>query len=226
MARTAEPYPAAFSQLEQLMAPEDAIAVRLWGLTGWSMNWCIVVTELFAVMVVVPFALGLRGLYGADVAFCVSAGVLLSASWWTRSVLVIAITSQHQLLCCRISRPFPRKTITRAPAAVRVVCRLPSWLAVRPAPLPRARHQWQDRSAQHSRPVPAGCPDSDRVSAPDSPELDLTGQPWIRRPTHHERHERMGRWLTGSRYWLPACLARSQISSPDSPITRPLVRKK
>jgi hypothetical protein len=46
---------------------------------------------------------------------CGSVGVLLSASFWTRSVLVIAVTSQRRLLCCRISRPFLRKTFTQAP---------------------------------------------------------------------------------------------------------------
>ena len=115
MARTAEPYPAVFRQLEQLVAPGDQITSRLWGMTGWSMNSWIVATELFAILLVVPFMLGLRGLYGADLALCLSAGVLLSASWWTRSVLVIAITGQRQLLCCRISRPFLHKTITQAP---------------------------------------------------------------------------------------------------------------
>ncbi len=115
MARTAEPYPGVFRQLEQLVAPGDQITFRFWGLTGWSMNWWIVATELFATLLVVPFMLGLRGLYAADIALCGSAGVVLSASWWTRSVLVIAITSQRQLLSCRISRPFLHKTITQAP---------------------------------------------------------------------------------------------------------------
>lgn len=115
MAKTAEPFKAVFDQLEKLAAPEDQIAVRLWGLTGWSMNWWLVTSEVFAVLLVLPFMLGLRRLYGADLALCGSVGVLLSVSWWTRSVLVIAITSQRQLMCCRISRPFLRKTITQAP---------------------------------------------------------------------------------------------------------------
>ncbi len=115
MAKTAEPYPAAFRQLEKLVAPGDEIVARLWGLTGWSVNWWIVTSEVFAVLLVLPFMLGLRSLYAADLALCGSAGALLSASWWTRSVLVIAITSQRQLLCCRISRPFQRKTITQVP---------------------------------------------------------------------------------------------------------------
>jgi hypothetical protein len=59
--------------------------------------------------------LGLRRLTGADLALCAPAGVLLSASFWTRPALVIAITRQRQLMCCRISRPFQRKTITQAP---------------------------------------------------------------------------------------------------------------
>ncbi len=115
MANTAEPYPAAFHQLESLVAPEDEIVARLWALTGWSMNWWMVTTEVFAVLLVLPFMLGLRGLYVADLALCGSAGALLSASWWTRSVLVITITRQRQVLCCRISRPMQRKTITQAP---------------------------------------------------------------------------------------------------------------
>lgn len=115
MARTAEPYPPAFRQLEQLAAPGDQITSRLWGMTGWSVNWWIGATELFAILLVVPFMLGLGGLYAADLALCASAGVLLSASRWTRPVLVIAITSQRQLLCCRISRPFLHKTISQGP---------------------------------------------------------------------------------------------------------------
>jgi hypothetical protein len=115
MARTAEPYPAAFRQMESQVTPGDEIVVRLWGLTGWSMNWWLVTTELFAVVLVVPFMLGLRHLYTADISLCGSVGVLLSASWWTRAALLISITSQGQLLCCRISRPFQRKTISSAP---------------------------------------------------------------------------------------------------------------
>lgn len=115
MAKTAEPYRAVFSQLEQHVAPGDEIALRFWGLTGWSMNWWMVASQVFAILLVLPFVLGLRRLYGADIALCGSAAVLLSASWWTRSVLVFAITRQRQLLCCRISRPFQRKTITQAP---------------------------------------------------------------------------------------------------------------
>jgi hypothetical protein len=115
MAKTAEPFKQVFDQLEKLAAPEDQIAARIWGLTGWSMNWWIVTSEVFAVVLVVPFMLGLRRLYDVDLALCGSVGVVLSVSWWTRSVLVIAITSQRQLLCCRISRPFLRKTITQAP---------------------------------------------------------------------------------------------------------------
>ncbi len=116
MARTAEPYRAVFSQLEQRVAPGDEIAARFWGLTGWSMNWWTVASEVFAVLLVLPFMLGLRRLYGADLSLCGSAGVLLAASWWTRPALVIAVTRQRQLLCCRVSRPFQRKTTTQAPA--------------------------------------------------------------------------------------------------------------
>jgi hypothetical protein len=115
VAKAAEPYRAVFSRLEQHVAPGDEIADRFWGLTGWSMNWWMLTSQVFAILLVVPFMLGLRRLYGADLALCASAGVLLSASWWTRPALVIALTRQRQLLCCRISRPFQRKTITQAP---------------------------------------------------------------------------------------------------------------
>ena len=115
MAKTAEPFKKVFDQLESLAAPEDQIAARIWGFTGWSMNWWLVTSEVFAVLLVLPFMLGLRRLYDADLALCGSVGVLLSVSWWTRSVVVIAITSQRQLLCCRISRPLLRKTITQGP---------------------------------------------------------------------------------------------------------------
>jgi hypothetical protein len=115
VAKTAEPYLAVFRQLEALVAPEDEIAARVWGLTGWSMNWWLVTTEVFAVLLVLPFMLGLRRMYDADLVLCGSAGVLLSASWWTRSVQVIAISGQGQLLCCRITRPFQRKTISQGP---------------------------------------------------------------------------------------------------------------
>jgi hypothetical protein len=64
---------------------------------------------------VLPFVLGLRRLYGADIALCGAAGVVLATSFWTRPALVIAITRRRQLLCCRISRPFQRTTISHAP---------------------------------------------------------------------------------------------------------------
>ena len=115
VAKTAEPFREVFSRLEQQVAPGDEIAARFWGLAGWSLNWWILTSQVFAILLVVPFMLGLRRLYGADLALCTSAGVLLSASWWTRPALVIAITRQRQMLCCRISRPFQRKTITQAP---------------------------------------------------------------------------------------------------------------
>jgi len=115
VAKTAEPYGAVFTELEKHVAPGDSIAARFWGLTGWSMNWWMVTSQIFAILLVLPFMLGLRRFYGADIALCASAGVLLSASWWTRPALVIAITRKRQLLCCRISRPFQRKTITQAP---------------------------------------------------------------------------------------------------------------
>jgi hypothetical protein len=116
VAKKAEPYRAVFSRLEQDVAPGDEIAARFWGLAGWSMNWWILASEFFAIVLVLPFILGLHRLYNADLVLCGSAVVLLSASWWIRPVLVIAITRQRQLLCCRISRPFQRKSITQAPA--------------------------------------------------------------------------------------------------------------
>jgi hypothetical protein len=115
IAKTAGPYPEIFRELEQLVAPDDEIAARLWGLTGWSMNWWLVASQVFGVLLVLPFILGRRGLYSADLALCGSAAALLSVSWWTRSVLVIAITRQRQLLCCRMNRPFRHKTISQAP---------------------------------------------------------------------------------------------------------------
>ena len=115
MAKTAEPYGVVFTELEQHLAPGDAIAARFSGLTGWSMNWWMVTSQIFAILLVLPFMLGLRRFYDADIALGASAGALLSASWWTRPALVIAVTRQRQLLCCRISRPFQCKTITQAP---------------------------------------------------------------------------------------------------------------
>lgn len=115
MAKTAEPYRAVFSRLEQQVVPGDEIAGRFWGLTGWSLNWWMLASLAFAILLVVPYMAGLRRLYGADLAVCAVVGVLLSVSWWTRSALVIAITRQRQLLCCRISRPFHRESITQAP---------------------------------------------------------------------------------------------------------------
>jgi hypothetical protein len=115
VARSAHPFTQVFSQLSQLVEPGDEIVARFWGLTGWSMNVWIVATEAFAVLLVLPFVLGLRHLYGADLALCGSAGVLLSTSYLTRPALVIAVTAHRQLLCCRISRPMQYKTISQAP---------------------------------------------------------------------------------------------------------------
>lgn len=84
------------------------------------MNWWFV--TVVAVLLVLPFILGLHRLYGADIAVCGSALALLSASFYTRPALVIAITGQHQLLCCRISRPSQRKTIAHGPVVT-------SWFA-------------------------------------------------------------------------------------------------
>ena len=115
MARTVQPPSAAFRQLSRNVEPDDEIVATFWGLTGWSMNLWTVTTLTFAILLVLPFMLGLRPLYGADLALCGTVGVLLSASFLTRPALVIAVTRRRQLLCCRISRPFQRTTITQAP---------------------------------------------------------------------------------------------------------------
>ena len=73
MAKTAEPYRAVFRQMEQQVAPGDEIAARFWGLTGWSMNWSMVTGQVFAILLIVPFMLGLRRLYDADLVLCGSA---------------------------------------------------------------------------------------------------------------------------------------------------------
>jgi hypothetical protein len=111
----AQPHSAAFSQLSELADAGDEIVARFWGLTGWSMNLWLVTSEFFAIMLVVPFVLGLRHVYGADVVVCGVVGVLLAASFWTRPALVVAVTRQRHVLCCRISRPFHRSAISQAP---------------------------------------------------------------------------------------------------------------
>lgn len=115
MARTAEPPGAALGRLSQLVDPGDEIVGTFWGLAGWSLNLWLVATEIFAVLLVLPHALGLRRLYGADLAICGTAGALLATSFWIRPALVIAVTKRRQMLCCRISRPFQRTTISQAP---------------------------------------------------------------------------------------------------------------
>jgi hypothetical protein len=140
MARSREPHPALFRSLEELVAPGDQTTTRLWGLTGWSMNWWIVATDALAVPLVVPFIAGLRELYTTDIAVCASAGVLLSASFWTRPGLAIAITSHGQVLCCRFSRPFMRTVIARAPMDAARFARIPSWLGLQPASVSRTWH--------------------------------------------------------------------------------------
>ena len=115
MARTAQPPSAALRQISQLLQPGDEIVATFWGLAGWSMNLWIVTNQFFAVLVIVPFMLSLRHLYDGDLVMCVTVGVLLSASFLTRPVLVIAVTRRRQLLCCRTSRPIQRQTISQAP---------------------------------------------------------------------------------------------------------------
>jgi hypothetical protein len=115
MAAKSRPHAAVFRQLGQLVEPGDVIVARFWGLTGWSMDLWMAASELFAILLVLPFILALPHLYVADIALCGTAGLLLSASYWTRPALVIAVTGRRQLLCCRISRPLRRTTITQAP---------------------------------------------------------------------------------------------------------------
>jgi hypothetical protein len=153
VARTSQPHSAVFSQLSQLVEAGDEIVARFWGLTGWSMNVWMVAAQLFGVLLVLPFMLGLPRLYGADIALCGAATVVLSASFWTRPALVIAVTRRHQLLCCRISRPFQRKTISHAP--------------IEAAQLAGFRRGWLFSRLRYSGPgtdgkmvqlnVPAGC---------------------------------------------------------------------
>jgi hypothetical protein len=109
------PFQAAFSQLERQVAPGDEIIARFWGLAGWSLNWLLASGQVLGLALVVPFILGLRHLYPADLALCLPPSAVLQASLWTRPALVIAVTRQRQLLCCRISRPFRRTAISQAP---------------------------------------------------------------------------------------------------------------
>lgn len=111
----AQPHNATFDHLSELTDVGDEIVARFWGLTGWSMNLWLVTSEFFAILLVLPFLLGLRHVYGADVMVCGAVGVLLTASFWTRPALVVAVTRQRQVLCCRVSRPFRRAAISQAP---------------------------------------------------------------------------------------------------------------
>lgn len=115
VAKTAQPFSAASRQLSQLVEPGDEIVATFWGLTGWSMNLWMVTNQFFAVLVILPFILNLPRLYDVDIALAFTVGVLLSASYLTRPALVIAVTRRRQLLCCRTSRPFHRRTISQAP---------------------------------------------------------------------------------------------------------------
>jgi hypothetical protein len=115
VARTAGPPSAALGRLSQLVEPGDEIVATIWGLSGWSLNLWMVATEIFAVLLALPFALGLHRFYNADLAICGTAGVLVGTSFWIRPALVIAVTRRRLLLCCRISRPFQRMTVSHAP---------------------------------------------------------------------------------------------------------------
>jgi hypothetical protein len=115
MAMAAQSRDAVFRQLSQLVEPGDEIDARFWGLTGWSMNVWMVICQLNALLLVLPIILGLRRLYDAEFGLCVTVGVVLAASFWTRPGLMIAVTRRRQLLCCRVSRPLHRKTISHAP---------------------------------------------------------------------------------------------------------------
>jgi hypothetical protein len=117
----AGPPSAAMGRLSELLEPGDEIITVFWGLAGWSMNLWLVATEIFAVLLALPFALGLRGLQNADLAVCGTAAFLLGTSFWFRPALVIAVTRRGQLLGCRISRPLQRTTVSQAPVeAVRL----------------------------------------------------------------------------------------------------------
>ncbi len=128
VAKTAQPHSAVFRQLGELVEPGDEIVARFWGLTGWSMNLWFVLTDAFAVLLVLPFILGLHHLYVAAIVLCATAGVILSASYLTRPGLVIALTRRRQLLCCRMSRPFRGRTISQAPVeAAQLADFRPGW---------------------------------------------------------------------------------------------------
>lgn len=115
MAKASGGHPAALTQLLRQVAPGDETIAGFWGLTGWSLNWWIAASQVFGILLVLPFMFGLRSLYNTTVPVCGCGVALLSASWWTRTALVIVITKQRQVLCCRIARPFQRKTISQAP---------------------------------------------------------------------------------------------------------------
>jgi hypothetical protein len=163
VARTAQPPSAAFRQISQLLEPGDEIVATFWGLAGWSMNLWIVTNQLFAVLLIVPFMLSLRHLYDADLVVCVTVGVLLSASFLTRPVLVIAVTRRRQLLCCRTSRPFQRQTISQAPIeTARLADFRRGWL------YSRLRYMGPGTKGSTVRlNVPAACRDTAQATAVD-----------------------------------------------------------
>jgi hypothetical protein len=129
VARTAGPPTAALGRFGELLEPGDEIVTVFWGLAGWSMNQWLAATQTLAVLALLPWVFsGLRGLQNADLAFC-GAGFFVGSSFWIRPVLVIAITRRRQLLCCRISRPFQRTTVSQAPVeAARLADFRSGWL--------------------------------------------------------------------------------------------------
>lgn len=161
MAKTAGPPSAAVGRLSQLLEPGDEIVTTFWGLAGWSLNLWMVATEIFAVLLVLPFALGLRDLQNAALAVCGTAGFLLATSFWIRPALVIAVTRRRQLLCCRISRPLHRTTVSQAPVeAVRLAGFRSGWI------YSRLRYTGPCTSGKTIRlNIPAGCRQAAQTTA-------------------------------------------------------------
>ena len=116
------------------------------------MNLWYAAMSALSVLFVLPYALGLSRLYGPDFAV-LGAGVLLNTWYITRPTLVIAVTEKRQLLACRVSRPFARKTFALAPVdAARFADFRRGWLYSRlryRGPGTDGREMWLN--------VPAGC---------------------------------------------------------------------
>jgi hypothetical protein len=141
-----------FAQLSERAGPGDQITARFWGLAGGSINLWFVAMNALAVLFALPYALGLSWLYGPDFAVA-GVGAVLNVWYLTRPALVIAVTEQRQLLACRVSRPFARKTFAQAPVeAARLGDFRRGWLYSRLrycGPGTDGREVWLN--------VPAGC---------------------------------------------------------------------